>query len=276
MCDLLQCSASDSDKPLPEVSDDMRRLFLKGLAALPLASVLAYPELARAAGAKTTPVKLPLSSGGMAEGVIAMPKTLPAPTIILIHEWWGLNDQIKSVAADMADKGYIALAVDLYHGEVATSREEANAYRLNVKGSQATSELSAVYHYLSGHESGTGKVGVMGWCFGGGWSLNTALAVPVDACIVYYGNVAKTADELQALSAPVLGHFGTLDKHINKDMVDGFEKAAKAAGKSELLTLHWYEADHAFANPTGSRFDADDAQLSWERTMAFLEQHLRA
>jgi carboxymethylenebutenolidase len=100
------------------------------------------------------------------------------------------------------------------------------------------------------------------------------LADPVDATVVYYGNVAKSADELKSLQGPLLGHFGTLDKNINRQMVEGFQKAAVEAGKQDQITVHWYEADHAFANPSGARYDVEDAKLAWERTMEFLRQNL--
>ena len=118
-----------------------------------------------------------------------------------------------------------------------------------------------------------GKIGTIGWCFGGGWSLNTSLATPVDGTVIYYGNVKKSAAQLASLKSPVLGHFGTLDKSINKEMVSGFEAAMKEAGKTDLA-VHWYEANHAFANPTGSRYDEEDAALAWQRTLAFFKQHL--
>src|SRR5690606_15388200 len=121
--------------------------------------------------------------------------------------------------------------------------------------------------WLKAHQRATGKVATLGWCFGGGWSLNAALATPVEGCVVYYGRVNKTAEELAPLACPAQGHFGTLDKNINQEMVAGFEAAAKAAGKQ--VEVHWYEADHAFANPTGARYDQADAALAWERTTAF-------
>ncbi len=119
----------------------------------------------------------------------------------------------------------------------------------------------------------TGKVGTVGWCFGGGWSLNTALARPVDATVAYYGRVNKSAADLASLDGPVLGHFATRDNWINADMVGGFEAAMDDAGK--IYTNHWYEADHAFANPTQPRYDAEDAALSWDRTLAFLAANLK-
>jgi len=107
MCDLFGCGNS-SDKPLPPVSDEERRNFLKGIAALPLAAVLACPELARA----VRPFAIPLGAGEVT-GFVAMPEKKPAPTLLLVHEWWGLNDNIKAVAAEFAAQGYIAAAIDL-------------------------------------------------------------------------------------------------------------------------------------------------------------------
>lgn len=274
MCDELSCGHTPSDKPLPEVTDDQRRLFVKGLMALPLATVLAYPDLAKAAGHNATkPISLKTPSGGTAMGVIAMPEKTPAPTVLLIHEWWGLNDQIKSVAAEFAKQGYIALAADMYGGKSASDRDGARALMQSVSAEGGTEELVTLIDYLKSHEKGTGKVGTIGWCFGGAWSLNASIATPVDATVIYYGRCNKSAAELATLNSPVLGHFGTLDKHINAEMVGGFEKAMKEAGKTDLA-VHWYEADHAFANPTGARYDEADAKLAWERTLGFFRTHL--
>lgn len=274
MCDLFGCGDKPSNKPLPRVTDAERRNFIKGMAALPLATVLAYPDLARAAGDGLAEVVVPTPSGGTAMGVIAMPDTLPAPTVLLIHEWWGLNDQIKSVAAEFAKQGYIALAVDMYGGKVASDRDGAMALMQSVDGAKGTEQLVALIDYLKGHESSTGKVGTIGWCFGGGWSLNASIATAVDATVIYYGRCNKTAEEVAPIQGPVLGHFGTEDKSINAEMVATFEAAMAGAGKSDQLTVHWYTANHAFANPTGSRYDEEDAALAWTRTLEFYKQHL--
>jgi carboxymethylenebutenolidase len=138
----------------------------------------------------------------------------------------------------------------------------------------ATAKLVAAIEWLAAHERGTGKVATIGWCFGGGWSLNASLATPVDATVIYYGNVEKTAAQLEPLYGPVLGHFGTQDKFITRDMVDRFETAMAEAGKSQFLTVYWYDADHAFANPSGARYDASDAKLAWDRTVEFLRAGL--
>lgn len=274
MCNLLGCNESGMALPLPVVTDAERRAFLAGLAALPLATVLAWPDLARAAAAGLAPVSIDTPSGGKATGVLAMPAKTPAPTLLLVHEWWGLNDQIKAVAAEYAKEGYIAMAIDLYGGKVASAPADAKAYMSGLDAKAATEQVVAAAGWLRKHDKGTGKLGTVGWCFGGGWSLNTSIATPVDATVIYYGRVNKTAGELKSLKGPVLGHFGTKDKSINKEMVGGFEAAMKEAGKAETLTVHWYEADHAFANPTGARYDAEDAKLAWQRTLAFYKKNL--
>jgi len=273
VCDLKKCGSDVSYGPLPTVSDRDRRRFLMGLASLPLATVLAYPEFARAAAGRLEDIAIETPSGGTALGALAMPAVLPAPAILLIPEWWGLNDQIQAVAQELAAQGYIALAVDIYDGEVATTRDQALSLVRAFDPEAGHEKLIRLAEWLKHHKDGTGTVGTIGWCFGGGWSLNVSLATPVDATVIYYGNVATTADQLATLASPVLGHFGTLDRGINAAMVSGFEAAMQAAGKTDLTT-HWYDADHAFANPTGSRSDQADAALAWSRTLAFFEKHL--
>lgn len=273
MCELDGCGHHD-DLPPIVVSDAARRAFLLGAAALPLAAVLADRALAQAAASRLTDVAIPFGADQKLTGALALPVAGKGPAVLLIHEWWGLNDQIRAVAAEFAALGYVALAVNLYGAPAATTPDAAQKLAAAIDAERATAALAAAIAWLRGHERATGKVGTIGWCFGGGWSLNASLAAPVDATVVYYGNVRKTAEQLTTLNAPFLGHFGTRDKNINAEMVGGFEKAAAAAGKSQLLTIHWYEADHAFANPTGARYDAEDAALAWQRTTAFFKQTL--
>jgi carboxymethylenebutenolidase len=272
MCDLFGCNEAD-ERPLPAVSDTARRNFVKGLGALPLASVLAYPDLARAAARAVRPFELSLDNSTV-RGYSALPEKRPAPTVLLIHEWWGLNDNIKAVTAEFANQGYIAAAIDLYDGKVAKTPEEAMKLKNALDPEKTTKHLKAAVEWLSTHRQGNRKVGTVGWCFGGGWSLNASIAAPVDATVIYYGDVRRKAKDLELLTGPVMGHFGTLDKRINPKMVGAFEREMKRAGKRDL-TVHWYVADHAFANPTGARYDAEDAALAWARTLAFFEKNLR-
>ena len=254
-----------------------RRQVLGTLAGMPLAgvslaAVLADPRLARAAAATLDTVSITTEGGKTVSAALALPETVPAPAVVLVHEWWGLNDQIKSVAGALAEQGYVGLAVDLYDGKVADNPDNARAYMQQVDGGVATDTLKSWVAWLRAHEKAGGKIGTVGWCFGGGWSLNASIAAPVEATVVYYGRVNRSAEDLKALQSPVLGHFATEDKWINKEMVDGFEAAMAQAGKS--VESHWYEAQHAFANPTSARYDEADAKLAWERTLAFFEKHL--
>ncbi|MDE0050051.1 MAG: dienelactone hydrolase family protein [Rhodospirillales bacterium] len=249
-----------------------RRDILVGLAGLPLAAVLADPRLARAAAAGLETVSITTAGGREVSAALGVPAALPAPAVILVHEWWGLNDQIKSVAAALADEGYLALAIDLYGGQVTDDPGRARELVRALSAEAATDACASWVGWLRGHESGTGKVGTVGWCFGGAWSLNASLAAPVDATVVYYGNVKKGRDRLASLAGPVLGHFATRDKWINEEMVGGFEAEMAAAGKS--AENHWYEAHHGFANPTKAAYDEEDAALAWQRTLDFFAAHL--
>jgi len=249
-----------------------RREILRGVAALPLAALLADPRLARAAAAGLEPVTTKLPDGSTVAAALAVPEGDSRAGVLLVHEWWGLNDQIKSVAADLAGEGYLSLAVDLYDGKVTDQPDEARKLTRSVNPERATATLVAWLNWLRRDPRSHGKLATIGWCFGGGWSLNASLAAPVDATVVYYGRVDKSAAELAPLQGPVLGQFATRDKWINHAMVNGFTAAMKAAGKS--LETHWYNANHAFANPTTARYDAADAALAWRRTLDFLQANL--
>ena len=251
-----------------------RREMLKGSAALPLAAVLASPALARAAAESTQEVHLTLADGRQVGGALALPEGRGRAGILLIHEWWGLNDQIRAVAVEFARLGFVALAADLYGGKSATAPDEARSLMQAVDGGVATRTLTAWVDWLRGHDMSSGKVATIGWCFGGGWSLNASIATPVDATVVYYGNVKKSAADVAPLHGPVLGHYATEDQWIDRKMVDGFEASMREAGKT--VTSHWYEARHGFANPTTARYDEADANTAWERTMAFLDRALSA
>ncbi len=259
------------------MSELARRQLLTGLAistvaGLPLAAILADPRLAHAAAAGLEDVSITTAGGRSVKAALAVPARTPAPAIVLVHEWWGLNDQIKSVAAELAKEGYFGLAVDLYGGQMADQPEQARSLMQAVDATAATDTLVSWVDWLRQRDGVNGKIGTIGWCFGGGWSLEASIATPVDATVVYYGRVNQPAERLTSLKGPVLGHFATRDEWINQEMVGGFEKAMAAAGKSE--TSHWYEADHAFANPTQARYDEADARLAWERTLAFFKANL--
>ncbi len=251
-----------------------RRTVLKSatgaVAGLPLAAVLADPILRQAVAQGLETVSLDLPSGRTVSGSLAVPAQTPAGAVLLIHEWWGLNDQIRAVAAELANQGYVALAVDLMDGDVAETPQEAQAQVAAVEEGEAIETLVGWIDWLRQSDLTNGKVATVGWCFGGGWSLQASLATPVDGTIIYYGRVPGDPDALATLQSPVLGHFGSQDQFINTDMVAGFQGALEAAGADH--DLHTYDADHAFANPTSAAYDNEDAQLAWQRTLAFLQE----
>jgi carboxymethylenebutenolidase len=255
-----------------------RRDVLKGAATLPLAAVLADPLIARAVAQQLDTVTIKTPSGRNVSAAIALPQAQKAPTLLLVHEWWGLNDQIKAVAADYAKQGYVALAIDLYDGKVAKMGDAGAAQRYMrqmMSNPKAGFETCAAWvDWLKQYDRGTGKVGTVGWCFGGAWSLNASIARPVDATVIYYGNVNRSVAQLKQLKGPVMGHFGTQDSYINKKMVDGFVAKMKAAGKADDLTVYWYDANHAFANPSGNRFNEAASKLAWQRTADFFKKNL--
>jgi len=256
-----------------------RRRLMQGVAGLPLAAVLADPLLARAAAAGLQEVEIEVPGHGRAAAALALPAAERAPAVMLIHEWWGLNDQIKAVAAELARAGHVALAIDLFDGQVATSADAARAQIQALDAQAARATTTAWLNWLAraeqdGTARGNGRLATLGWCFGGAWSLQASLARPVDATVIYYGRVGGTAEELQALKGPVQGHFGTRDQSIDAPMVEAWTAAMDAAGKP--YEVFWYDADHAFANPTGARYDQADAKLAWERTLAFLNAQLTA
>ncbi len=253
-----------------------RRTVLKGASSLPLAAVLADPLIAQAVAATTENVTIKTGSGRSISGALALPAQAKGPAILLVHEWWGLNNQIKSVAANYAKQGYVALAADLYGQPAATTaagaRKLMGEFSRNPKaGFEA---VGAWVNWLRGHNRSTGKVGTVGWCFGGGWSLNASIAAPVDATVIYYGHVIRPPEMVKKLRGPVLGHFATQDQWINRAMVAKFQNAMKAAGKADQLTVHWYEANHAFANPSSGRFNEAASKLAWRRTTDFYKKNL--
>jgi len=251
-----------------------RRNVIKALGSLPLATLLANPALAQQAAGALEPVEITTKGGRRVSGALALPETTPAPAIITIHEWWGLNDQIKTVTAEYARQGYVSLAVDLYGGQVADSRDRAGELARGVDEDEGNDTMASWVDWLRAHGATTDRLGAVGWCFGGAWSLNAAIAAPVDACVIYYGRCDRPAEDMAKLKGPVMGHFGTQDGFINEDMVARFAAAMNEAAKS--YTVHWYDADHAFANPTGARYDEADAQLAWQRTLDFFGKHLAA
>lgn len=200
----------------------------------------------------------------------------PLPAVIMIHEWWGLNDNIRAMANRLAGEGYIVLAVDLYSGQVAESSGAARQHMLSVveQPDSASENIRQAYAFLS-DIAGAPSIGSLGWGFGGGWSLNTAILFPedLDAAVIYYGQVTDDVDRLLPLNVPILGLFGAEDTGIPVASVEAFEAALQGLRKDHDIQIY-PGVGHAFANPTGDNYNAEVADDAWRRTLEFLGKNL--
>jgi carboxymethylenebutenolidase len=199
----------------------------------------------------------------------------PFPAVLVIHEWWGLNHHIRYWADRLAADGYAALAVDLYGGKVATTRDDALKYMKAVDAEKAKAVLKEAHEFLATDGRVKAKKrACVGWCFGGSWSLQHALQAPdLDAAVIYYGRLVTDPKKLATIKAPLLGVFGNRDRGIPPKVVDRFEKALKEAGVKH--TILRYDANHAFANPSSARYDAKAAGDAWKKVRAFFAARLK-
>lgn len=199
----------------------------------------------------------------------------PMPGVIVIQEWWGLNDNIKHWADRLAAEGYAALAIDLYEGKVTKKPEEAMKYIKGVSKEKTLATLKAAHKFLvEDPRVKARKTASIGWCFGGGWSLQLALNEPeLDGAVIYYGRLVTEASELKRIKAKILGNFGNLDQGIPPEQVARFEKGLKEAGVS--ATINRFEANHGFGNPSSARYEEKAASEAWERSRKFLADVLK-
>ena len=199
----------------------------------------------------------------------------PFPGVTVVHEWWGLNDNIKLWCDRLAKDGYAALAVDLYGGVVATDADAAMKAMQAVDQDKALKTLLAAHAFLRDDPrvKATRRASI-GWCFGGGQSYQLAMHAPdLDACVMYYGRFSTDPKELAAIKAPLLGIFANLDQGIPPKDVNAFDAALTKAGVTHRILR--YDADHAFANPSGSHYDEEDAKAAWAEVRAFLAEKLK-
>lgn len=219
-------------------------------------------------------------SGNELTGYYAQPKDMEAenlPGLIVIHEWWGLNDNIRMMTRRLAGEGYQALAVDLYNGEKASDPSKARELMQKAMDNEEAgiTNLKEAHSFLA-KEKRANTTGVIGWCFGGGWTLKAALSMPdkIDAANIYYGRLVTDAEKLDKIDMPILGIFGEEDEGIPPEKVRRFETVLDSLGKD--ASIHIYEAaDHAFANPSGNSYNEEAAQDAWKKTVAFFERHMK-
>src|SRR5919112_704796 len=201
------------------------------------------------------------------------------PAVVMIHEWWGLNDNIKDMANELASEGYVVLAADLYNGEVATTPDKAMQLVGTVRENpeQAISNLQSAVQYLASLPNvNSSRIASLGWCFGGGQSLQLALNSeqnPLAATVIYYGNLVNDTNELSKIIWPVLCIFGDQDQSIPVESVNAFEQALNETGITNEIYIY-PGVGHAFANPSGDNYAPAETVDAWEKTLAFLKKYV--
>ena len=198
------------------------------------------------------------------------------PGVVVIHEWWGLNDNVRTATRRLAGQGYRALAVDVYEGAVANTPDSAQVLMKRAMGEQEAimANLQDAHDYLRS-EADAPRVAVMGWCFGGGRTFDAVAAAPAqyDAAVAYYGSPeSMTTDILEETTTPLLAHFGRNDQAVSPDVAEDFQSRFEEAGAEGAI--HFYDAGHAFANPSGDSYEPEAAEQAWSRTTDFLGRHL--
>jgi carboxymethylenebutenolidase len=201
----------------------------------------------------------------------------PFPGIVVIHEWWGLNDWIKEQASKLSDQGYIALAIDLYRGKVATTPDEAHEIMRGVPEDRAARDLHAAVEFLKSQSNvKKDRIASIGWCMGGGYALDVALQEPtLAAAVINYGHLVSDPESIKKINASILGLFGGQDRGITSDDVRKFEQSLKQQGKKIEIVIY-ANAGHGFENPNNKEgYRADDAADAWKRTVNFLANTLK-
>ncbi|MBB3057421.1 dienelactone hydrolase family protein [Mucilaginibacter gotjawali] len=193
--------------------------------------------------------------------------------LLVVHEWWGLNDWVKKESEKLYnDLGNVnVIDVDLYDGKVATTREDAGKFMQTVKDDRAQAIIKGAIAYAGPNA----RIATIGWCFGGGWSLQSSLLAGKQAiaCVMYYGMPEQDVNKLKTLNCDVLGNFAAKDGWINPKVVAQFEENMKTAGKK--ATVHEYEADHGFANPSNPVYNSKATTEAYNYTLAFLKPRLK-
>ena len=215
------------------------------------------------------------ANGGTAPGYLSRPQREGRnPALVLIQEWWGLDDHIKDVTRRFAGEGYATLAADLYHGQVTAEPTEAMKLAQSMDRDRAVRELNGAVAYLKGQAFTSGKVGIIGYCMGGGLSILTACKNrDLDACVVYYGPGPDPIDQVQNIPCPILGIYAEQDERVNATL-DALKETMDRFGKQ--FEMHMYPGTHhAFFNDARPEIYATEASKdAWQKTLAFFEANL--
>jgi len=249
---------------------------LKLISVMLAFGLIAAVQVVRAQAPKTQIVEFP-SGKETASGFLAVPdKPGQYPGLVVIHEWWGLNDWVKEQSEKLAGQGYVVLAVDLYRGKSAADPSDAHELMRGMPQDRAIRDMQAAYEYLAARKDvKPGRVGAIGWCMGGGLALQLAIHQPrLAAVVVNYGALPTDPNDIQQIGAWVLGNFGADDKGITPADVQAFEKTMKVLNRRIDVKIY-PGAGHAFENPNNtSGYRPEAAADAWKRTLAFLHNAL--
>jgi carboxymethylenebutenolidase len=217
------------------------------------------------------------ANGTTAPGYLALPESGQGPGVVVVQEWWGLEDHIKDICDRFAAEGFIALAPDLYRGETTEQPDEAQQKVMALSMEQAEKDLRGAVDHVASQDGFEGSgVGAAGFCIGGGLAVWAGTLNPkVKAVVSYYYVMPDGKPDFSKLQAPVLGHFGTEDEFVSAEDARALEQEMRDAGVD--VQFEWYEgAGHAFFNDTNrlGTYDENQARRSWERTVSFLREHL--
>jgi carboxymethylenebutenolidase len=217
------------------------------------------------------------ANGGTAPGYLAVPESGKGPGVVVLQEWWGLDDSVKRIVDRFAEEGFVALAPDLYRGETTDQPNEAEQKMMAMSMDQAEKDMRGAVDYVTEQDAYDGSgVGSVGFCLGGGLAVWAATANPkVDAVVTYYYVMPHGKPDFTKVDAPVLGHFGTNDDFVPVEDAEALEKELTDAGAD--AKFEFYEgAGHAFAgdhNRLGT-YDEGKAKEAWGKTIDFLKRHL--
>ena len=212
--------------------------------------------------------------GKTSKAYVAKPKGAPKGAVLVVHEWWGLTDWVKHMADELAEEGYLALAVDLYQGKMTADPKEANALMQAKDEKWGDAVEESGLEWLKAHGGGA-KIATIGWCMGGGESLKASLNDPKDvsATVMFYGFPSDDVARLKALKGPVLGLWANEDKMITPAKVADFDKALTDAGVKH--EFHAYDAGHGFANPSSGAYQSAAAKDAWAEAKKFLAANIK-
>jgi carboxymethylenebutenolidase len=222
-------------------------------------------------------LEFPTSAGGAVPGYLASPADGRGPATIVMQEWWGLDEHIRSICDRFAGEGFFALAPDLYRGETTTQPSEAEQKMMALSMEQVEQDMCGAAAFLRGQAGVEGSgIGSVGFCLGGGLSIWAAAECPeITAAVSYYYVMPHGKPDFTKISGPVLGHFGTADEFVPQSAAEALESELRESGVD--VTFEYYEGNgHAFFNDTNrlGTYDPAAAQTSWERTVRFLRSAL--